>query len=46
MGTALTFDRRGHCVEGAGIPVDDHVVPDRFSADAPDRVLLAADRTW
>lgn len=46
VSTALTFDRRGRCVEGAGIPVDDPVAPDRFAPDAPDRVLLAADRTW
>ena len=46
VSTALTFDRRGRCVEGAGIPVDEFVVPGRFSADAPDTVLLAADRAW
>lgn len=46
VSTALTFDRRGRCIEGAGIPVDDPVAPDRFAPDAPDYVLLAADRTW
>ncbi len=46
VSTALTFDREGHCIEGAGIPVDEPVVPDRFAPDAPDRVLLAADRGW
>ena len=46
VSTALTFDRRGRCLEGAGIPVDEPVVPHRFSPDAPDAVLLAADRGW
>jgi len=46
VSTALTYDRRGRCVEGAGIPVDRPVVPDRFRPDAPDRVLLAANRDW
>ena len=46
VSTALTFDRAGRCVEGAGIAVDDPVAPDRFAPEAPDRVLLAADRTW
>ena len=31
VSTALTYDRRGHCVEGAGLPVDLHVP---FAADA------------
>ncbi|HLI52225.1 MAG TPA: S41 family peptidase [Thermomicrobiaceae bacterium] len=43
---ALTYDRQGRCIEGSGIPVDELVVPDRFSPDAPDVVLLAADRNW
>jgi len=46
VSTALTYDRQGRCVEGAGIPVDRPVTPDRFSPDAPDIVLLAADRDW
>jgi hypothetical protein len=46
VSTALTFDRRGRCVEAAGIPVDEPVVSDRFAPDAPDAVLLAADRGW
>jgi len=46
VSTALTYDRHGRCIEGAGIPVDQPVTPDRFSPDAPDHVLLAADRDW
>jgi len=46
VSTALTYDRQGRCVEGAGIPVDRPVTPDRFSPDDPDIVLLAADRDW
>lgn len=46
VSTALTYDRHGRCIEGAGIPVDHYVVPDRFSHGAEDTVLLAADRTW
>jgi carboxyl-terminal processing protease len=46
VSTALTYDRRGHCVEGAGIPVDVPVVPDRFAADAEDLELKAADGSW
>ncbi len=46
VSTALTYDRHGRCIEGAGIPVDRPVTPDRFSPDAPDRVLLAADHDW
>ena len=29
VSTALTFDRWSHCVEGAGILVDELIVPDR-----------------
>ncbi len=46
VSTALTFDRGGRCIENTGIAVDYHIAPDRFSPDAPDHVLLAADRTW
>ncbi len=46
VSAALTYDRQGRCVEGAGIPVDRPVTPDRFSPDAPDVVLLAADGDW
>lgn len=46
VSTALTFDRQGHCVEGAGIPVDLPVAPGRPAPDAPDAALLAADRSW
>ena len=46
VSTALTYDRHGRCIEGAGIPIDRTVTPDRFSPDAPDCVLLAADRDW
>ena len=46
VSTALTYDRRGHCVEGAGIPVDLPVAEAPPAAGAPDRVLAAADRAW
>lgn len=46
VSTALTYDRNGHCVEGAGIPVDIPVTPNRFVPDADDLVLRAADRSW
>jgi carboxyl-terminal processing protease len=46
ISTALTYDRQGRCVEGAGIPVDRPVTPDRFTPDAGDTVLRAADRGW
>lgn len=46
VSTALTSDREGRCIEGSGIPVDELVRPDRFAPDAPDVVLLAADRNW
>lgn len=44
VSTALTYDRAGRCVEGAGIPVDERIVPDRFARDAPDLALRAAER--
>jgi carboxyl-terminal processing protease len=40
ISTALTYDRAGRCVEGAGIPVD-VVVPDDVSSEV-DAVLAAA----
>ncbi len=46
ISTALTYDRLGRCIENVGIMVDRRVTPDRFSPDAPDHVLLAADRSW
>ncbi|HEX5505780.1 MAG TPA: S41 family peptidase [Thermomicrobiales bacterium] len=46
VSTALTFDRLGRCVEGAGIPVDLPVAPARPAPDAPDTALLAAERSW
>lgn len=46
ISTALTYDRQGRCVEGAGIPVDRPVTPDRFTHAAEDGVLRAADRGW
>lgn len=46
VSTALTYDRTGRCLEGAGIPVDLPVTPNRFDPDAPDRVLQAAERGW
>jgi carboxyl-terminal processing protease len=46
VSTALTYDRAGRCVEGAGIPVDRPVAPDRFSDDGTDPVLAEADRNW
>lgn len=39
VSTALTFDRNGRCVEGAGLPVDVHVQP---SLSETDDVLEAA----
>ena len=39
VSTALTYDRNGRCVEGAGIPVDVHVPPSLSETDA---VLEAA----
>ncbi|MCB9682262.1 MAG: hypothetical protein H6733_12415 [Alphaproteobacteria bacterium] len=45
ISSALTFDRRGHCVEGAGIPVDHPVRVDPRAADGTDVVLTAADTT-
>lgn len=44
--TSLTYDLRGRCVEGNGIPVDHLVVPDRRHPDGTDPVLLAADALW
>ncbi|MGZ8783395.1 MAG: S41 family peptidase [Gaiellaceae bacterium] len=41
VSTALTYDRNGHCVEAAGIPVDAHVPA--FWTDV-DNVLEAAER--
>ena len=41
MSTALTYDRDGHCVEGAGIPVDVPLLP---SSAEMDTVLDAAER--
>ncbi len=46
VSTALTYDRQGRCIEGVGIPVDRPIIPDRFSPDAPDAVLLVADQAW
>ncbi len=46
VSTALTYDRQGRCIEGVGIPVDRPVIPNRFSPDAPDAVLLVADQAW
>jgi carboxyl-terminal processing protease len=34
VSTALTYDRGGHCVEGAGIPVDVRVDPDDDALEA------------
>ena len=42
VSTALTYDRNGHCVEGAGIPVDVPVLPHKGSE--LDAVLEAAER--
>lgn len=46
VSTALTYDRHNHCIEGAGIPVDIPVTPNRFDPNAPDNVLQAADASW
>jgi carboxyl-terminal processing protease len=46
ISTALTYDRQGRCVEGAGIPVDRPVAPNRYAPQAEDVVLRAADRGW
>ena len=43
VSTALTYDLNGRCVEGAGIPVDVPVAPDRSAPDADDVVLRRAD---
>lgn len=43
ISSALTYDRRGRCVEGAGIPVDVPVVPPDPRPDAPDLTLAAAE---
>ncbi len=45
VSTALTYDRDGRCVEGAGIPVDRPVASRRGSGD-DDPVLDAAARGW
>lgn len=42
ISTALTYDLRGHCIEGAGIPVDHLVVPDRSAPTGGDPVFDAA----
>ena len=34
VSTALTYDRNGRCVEGAGVPVDVYVPPSLSEADA------------
>ena len=46
VSTALTYDRCGRCVEGAGIPVDVPAAEAPPAPDAPDRVLAAADGAW
>ncbi len=46
ISTALTYDRNGRCVEGAGIPVDRLVRVDRRSPPPVDIVLAEADRSW
>jgi carboxyl-terminal processing protease len=46
ISTALTYDRNECCIEGAGIPVDRLIAPDRFAPDAVDVVLEEADRGW
>ena len=33
VSTALTYDRTGHCVEGAGIPVDVPVASDEDAVE-------------
>jgi carboxyl-terminal processing protease len=44
VSTALTYDRDGRCIEGAGIPVDVEVqvYPYNELSDGQDRVLAAA----
>jgi carboxyl-terminal processing protease len=46
VSTALTYDREGRCVEGAGIPVDRPVAVRRDSGDGDDAVLRDAERGW
>ena len=46
VSTALTYDRSGRCVEGAGISVDRYVAPNRFDPAARDMVLEEADTGW
>lgn len=41
ISTALTYDRHGRCVEGAGIPVD-LALPVRMSLTRPERCSMAA----
>jgi hypothetical protein len=50
VSTALTYDRRGRCIEGAGIPVD-LPLPVERSLRHPDRcpmasILSIADTGW
>ncbi|HYF66424.1 MAG TPA: S41 family peptidase, partial [Herpetosiphonaceae bacterium] len=44
ISTALTYDRQGRCIEGAGIPVDRRIAA--APPGAPDAVLEAARRDW
>lgn len=42
VSTALTYDRNGHCIEGAGVPVDIPLPAEPARPDAPDAGLLTA----
>jgi carboxyl-terminal processing protease len=46
ISTALTYDRNGRCIEGAGIPVDLFIPTNYRQPDAEDFVLQYAARGW
>ncbi|MEM9749128.1 MAG: S41 family peptidase [Actinomycetota bacterium] len=46
VSTALTYDHAGHCIEGAGIPVDVPLVDVETLGSPTDELLVAADRDW
>ena len=46
ISSALTYDVRGHCVEGAGIPVDHPFTIDPHESKGDDPLMEAADQGW